>query len=85
MDTARPALQEGSLEVFDLGASERLSCEAAHEAAVWCLAPLPDDSGFVSGSADKTVKFWQWGVVAGQVRGGRALGSRCQCHHIAPT
>lgn len=51
--------QEGALDLFDLGAAERMSSEAAHEGAVWSLSPLPDKSGFVSGSADKTVKFWQ--------------------------
>lgn len=29
--------------------------EDAHSGAVWSLALLPDRSGFVSGSADKTV------------------------------
>lgn len=48
--------------MFDLGASERVHVEeGAHEGAVWSLAALPDGTGFVSGSADKTVKFWQVG------------------------
>jgi U3 small nucleolar RNA-associated protein 12 len=33
--------------------------EHAHEGAVWSIAMLPDNTGFVTGSADKTVKFWQ--------------------------
>ena len=49
--------------MFDLGASTRSHVEDAHEGPVWSLAPLPDRSGFASGSADKTVKFWQWKVV----------------------
>eukprot|EP00967_Tisochrysis_lutea_P035162 scaffold42056_cov20-Tisochrysis_lutea.AAC.1 len=53
-------LQEGALEVFDLGAAERIfSDTSAHEGAVWSIAMLPDNTGFVTGSADKTVKFWQ--------------------------
>ena len=53
-------VQEGNLEVFDLGAAERVHVEAsAHEGAVYSLAALPDNTGFVTGSADKTVKFWQ--------------------------
>lgn len=32
----------------------------AHTGAVWSLVALPDRSGFVSGSADKSVKFWEW-------------------------
>mmetsp|Transcript_32735 Transcript_32735/g.72312 ORF Transcript_32735/g.72312 Transcript_32735/m.72312 type:complete len:987 (-) Transcript_32735:326-3286(-) len=57
--------KEGALEVFDLGAAERVHVEEAHSGAVWSLAALPDNTGFVSGSADKTVKFWQWSVVVG--------------------
>ncbi len=55
---SRPVLrtQEGSLEVFDLGAATRVHVEeAAHEGAVWSLAALPNKSGFVSGGADKAV------------------------------
>jgi U3 small nucleolar RNA-associated protein 12 len=37
--------------------------EPAHSGPVWSLALLPDKSGFISGSADKTVKFWTWAVV----------------------
>lgn len=43
--------KEGTLEIFDLGASEKIHVEAAHEGAVWSIAPLPDKSGFVTGSA----------------------------------
>ena len=37
------------------------SC-SAHTGPVWSLAALPDGSGFVSGSADHDIKFWEWGV-----------------------
>lgn len=36
----------------------------AAPAARRSLAALPDGSGFVSGSADKDVKFWEWDLVA---------------------
>eukprot|EP00798_Chlamydomonas_sp_ICE-L_P003607 gene3607-13691_t len=56
--------KEGTLEIFDLAAADRVHVEeGAHDGAVWSLAALPDKSGFVSGSADKSVKFWQWSVV----------------------
>ncbi|GAX85058.1 hypothetical protein CEUSTIGMA_g12478.t1, partial [Chlamydomonas eustigma] len=56
--------KEGKLEVFDLGASTRSHVEEdAHDGPIWSLCALPDRTGFVSGSADKTVKFWQWKVV----------------------
>jgi WD40 repeat protein len=34
----------------------------AHEGAVWSLAVRPDGKGFVSASADKDVKFWDFTV-----------------------
>ncbi|KAG2501235.1 hypothetical protein HYH03_001042 [Edaphochlamys debaryana] len=59
--------KEGNLEVFDLGAAERVHVEeAAHGGAVWSLAPLPNKTGFISGAADKTIKLWQWSVVAAE-------------------
>ena len=73
--------QEGKVEVFDLGAASRVHVEDAHEGPVWSLAALPDRTGFVSGSADKTVKFWQWKVVVTgegvkQLRWGGQQGSK---------
>jgi U3 small nucleolar RNA-associated protein 12 len=56
-------MQEGTLELYDLGACTRIHVEKAHSGPVWSLALLPDKSGFVSGSADKAIKFWTWTVV----------------------
>lgn len=65
--------KEGTLEVLDLGACSRSAVEGAHEGPVWSLAALPDRTGFVSGSADKQVKFWQWDVAAGGEGGAKQL------------
>ena len=63
-DTLRPCVcQEGTIDILDVGASERLESVAAHSGPVWSLAALPDGSGFVSGSADHNVKFWEWEIV----------------------
>ena len=35
----------------------------AHEGALWSLCVLPDKRGFVTGGADKKVKFWQFELV----------------------
>ncbi len=42
----------------------------------WCrsVAALPDGSGFVSGSADHDVKFWEWEVAADAETGAKRLG-----------
>ena len=55
--------KEGSLEILDIGSSSRIEVVDAHEGPVWSVCLNPDGSGFVSGSADKTVKFWEWALV----------------------
>lgn len=60
------SLQEGKIELVDVGACTVIHSEQAHSGAVWSLALLPDKSGFVSGSADKTIKFWEWAVTVQQ-------------------
>ena len=62
------ARQEGTIDILDVGASERLESVAAHSGPVWSLAALPDGSGFVSGSADHDVKFWEWEIVTETTR-----------------
>ena len=42
---------------------------AAHTGPIWSLAALPDGSGFVSGSADHDVKFWEWEIVTETIEG----------------
>jgi U3 small nucleolar RNA-associated protein 12 len=49
--------------------------QAAHAGPVWSLALLPDKSGFVSGSADKSIRFWTWTVVEQQEAQAGAGGS----------
>ena len=52
--------KQGAIELIDVNAGTQLAVPEAHEGAVWAFAMLPDDSGFVSASADKTVRFWEW-------------------------
>jgi U3 small nucleolar RNA-associated protein 12 len=60
-------LQDGKLQIVDIGLSMVTeSIEDAHTGAVWSIVSLPDRSGFVSGSADKTVKFWEWVLSTGE-------------------
>eukprot|EP00891_Asterochloris_glomerata_P007696 jgi/Astpho2/7696/e_gw1.00115.7.1_t len=65
--------KEGNLELFDIGASSLLASIRAHEGAVWSLASLPDSSGFVSGSADHSVKFWEWAIAVDEASSRRQL------------
>lgn len=55
----------GGIEIFDIAGADRTQVLEAHGGAVWSLASLPDGSGFVSGSADKNVKFWDYELVQG--------------------
>ena len=57
--------KEGTIEILDIGSSSRIEIVDAHEGPVWSVCLKPDGSGFVSGSADKTVKFWDWTIVGG--------------------
>ena len=38
--------------------------KSAHEGPVWGICAIPDESGFVTCSGDKTIKFWEWTLVA---------------------
>eukprot|EP00249_Psilotum_nudum_P021026 c27942_g1_i2 orf=1058-3220(-) len=53
----------GTLEIFDIGAGERIKVVEAHSGAVWSIAPMPDGNGFISGSADHDVRFWEYELV----------------------
>ena len=36
---------------------------------VWSVVPVPDGTGFVSCSADHSVRFWEWEILSGQANG----------------
>jgi U3 small nucleolar RNA-associated protein 12 len=61
--------KEGSLELYDIAASSLLDKIPAHEGAVWTLQVHPDGKSVVSGSADKTVKFWNFEIVEEEIPG----------------
>lgn len=63
--------KEGTLQVIDTGLSAVCTTIAAHQGAVWSMAALPDQSGFVSGSADHDLKFWEWQLESGEGDEGR--------------
>ena len=61
--------REGTLEVFDIAASTLLDTITAHERDIWSLQVSPDGKSLVTGSADKSAKFWQFKVVQEEVLG----------------
>eukprot|EP00937_MAST-01D_sp_MAST-1D-sp2_P001144 g1144.t1 len=56
--------KEGKLQLFDLASGSCLEEHAAHEGAIWSLALRPDKRGLASASADHSVKFWMFELVA---------------------
>ena len=61
--------REGTLEVFDIASSQLLDTVNAHERDIWALEVSPDGKGLVTGSADKSAKFWDFKVVQEEVLG----------------
>ncbi|CAD5118777.1 DgyrCDS7455 [Dimorphilus gyrociliatus] len=52
--------KKGLILIFDIGSSELIEKVEAHESSVTSLCSRPDLLGLVSGSEDKTVKFWDY-------------------------
>ncbi|KAG4303529.1 hypothetical protein PCK1_000047 [Pneumocystis canis] len=48
----------GYLELFNIPSSSMVERIEAHKGSIWSLKIQPDGRGFITGSADKTVKFW---------------------------
>ncbi|KAG4305834.1 hypothetical protein PORY_000744 [Pneumocystis oryctolagi] len=48
----------GHLELFDIPSSTMIERISAHEGVIWSLKLQPNGQGFITGSSDKTVKFW---------------------------
>ncbi|KAG1137681.1 hypothetical protein G6F37_003581 [Rhizopus arrhizus] len=53
----------GELELYDIGSSSLVESVKAHDGAIYSLQVRPDKRGFVTGSADKDVKFWDFDMI----------------------
>uniref|UniRef100_A0A8R1DLM5 WD_REPEATS_REGION domain-containing protein n=1 Tax=Caenorhabditis japonica TaxID=281687 RepID=A0A8R1DLM5_CAEJA len=53
----------GEIGVFEVSSAELVECRKAHDGAIWTIQNTPDNEGFISASADKTVKFWSYVLV----------------------
>ncbi|XP_040582090.1 WD repeat-containing protein 3 [Lepeophtheirus salmonis] len=52
--------KKGSLQLFDLNSAIMTEeIEDAHNGEVWSICPTQNKDGFITCSADKTVKFWK--------------------------
>lgn len=61
--------KSGELELFDVTSASLIDSVEAHEGAIWSLHVHPDGRSVVTGSADKTAKFWDFKIVQEQVLG----------------
>ncbi|KAL5121294.1 beta transducin [Pleosporales sp. CAS-2024a] len=61
--------KDGDIELYDIAASSQLDKISAHEGAVWTLQVHPDGKSIITGSADKSVKFWNFEIVQEEIPG----------------
>jgi len=62
----------GELELYDISTSTLIDSFQAHEGqAIWTLAVHPDGRSVVTGSADKSAKFWRFDIVDEEIPGTR--------------
>ncbi|KAJ5372795.1 Small-subunit processome Utp12 [Penicillium concentricum] len=73
--------KNGELEVFDIASSTLLDTIKAHDGPVWSLQVHPDGKSMVSGSADKTAKFWNFQVVQEEIPGTKRTTPRLKLVH----
>ncbi|KAK2740968.1 hypothetical protein FQN55_008523 [Onygenales sp. PD_40] len=73
--------KNGELEVFDIASSTLLDTIKAHEGPIWALHVHPDGKSMVTGSADKTAKFWNFQVVQEEILGTKRTTPRLKLVH----
>lgn len=73
--------KSGELEVFDIASSTLLDTIKAHDGPVWSLHVHPDGKSMVTGSADKTAKFWNFQVVQEEIPGTKRTTPRLKLVH----
>ena len=73
--------KSGDLEVFDVVSSSMTEVVKAHEGPIWTLQVHPDGKSMATGSADKTVKFWNFRIVQEEVPGTRRTSPQLRLVH----
>ncbi|KAK1068645.1 beta transducin [Friedmanniomyces endolithicus] len=67
----------GDLEMYDISTSSLIESIPAHEGqAIWTLALHPDGRSVVTGSADKSAKFWRFDIIDEEIPGTRRTTQR---------
>lgn len=73
--------KNGELELFDIASATLIDTIQAHQGSVWTLKVHPDGRSVVTGSADKTAKFWSFEVVQEDIPGTKRTISKLKLTH----
>ncbi|KAI9813074.1 MAG: hypothetical protein M1827_004294 [Pycnora praestabilis] len=73
--------KSGELELFDVASSAMIDTVQAHDGAIWTLQVHPDGRSVVTGSADKSAKFWNFEIVQEEIPGTRRTTPRLKLMH----
>ncbi|KAM0739028.1 hypothetical protein ACQRIT_006765 [Beauveria bassiana] len=73
--------KSGELQLFDVASAALLDSVDAHEGAIWSLSVHPDGRSVVSGSADKSAKFWDFRIVQEEVLGTKRTTPKLKLVH----
>lgn len=71
----------GEIELYDLATSTLIETVEAHEGAIWSLDLTPDGKSLVTGSADKSVKFWNFRIEEEAVPGTAKTVAKMKIFH----
>ena len=61
--------RNGEIEIFDIASSTLIDTVKAHDGPVWAMHVHPDGRSIATGSADKSVKFFNFEVVQEEIPG----------------
>ncbi|KAM3538530.1 hypothetical protein ARSEF1564_008557 [Beauveria bassiana] len=73
--------KSGELQLFDVASAALLDSVDAHEGAIWSLSVHPDGRSVVSGSADKSAKFWDFRIVQEEILGTKRTTPKLKLVH----
>lgn len=74
--------KSGELELFDISSSSLIDTIPAHDGPIWTLKVHPDGQSVVTGSADKTAKFWSFSIVQEEIPGTKRTAPKLKLSEI---